>query len=520
MLIYKKIILIIALISFLLSCKNSPNSNININANNTVYSRVISENFIYEYIINENMLKESILEKNIISENILEEDIIEESLINEIQILEEILYEDIILEDIDLQLTTERDFTDNFDNCFSSAALMYDIDWVGVIGKFSIGTAIIVCTGVISFASASLGQSQLAFVFATSSKEAIREALIGAAIGGTLNIIVETIKNGGTIDSSALKYAIEGAAEGFMWGAISGATIGLYKGYNILARNPILDSSGKLIGIPDKAGNLLDESGKVKGAIINDGFIEDDMHKIIGKLDDSGKFTRNYKSLIPDDNFIHTTGSKSPRLKIEEKSVYRIHNNEYLGEIDDAGRIIKDGSLVAQIDDNAKIMPSISESVNKGVKLSPDGEVLNLNQFKIEKSTEKGIRNLKNSDGSIVGQIDDNNRLVDNWREKITKARNKGVNNAKACIIKNKLSYADAVRMGFIDKSVSKSQYNEFLKTGKGLVGHHIKNVANNPNYADRADNIIFATTEGHKKLHSGNFKNQTKGNFTKLKCK
>ena len=43
--IYKRIILFIALISFLLSCKNSTNANVNVNTNNI--SSVIFEDIIH-----------------------------------------------------------------------------------------------------------------------------------------------------------------------------------------------------------------------------------------------------------------------------------------------------------------------------------------------------------------------------------------------------------------------------------------------------------------------------------------
>lgn len=144
-----------------------------------------------------------------------------------------------------------------------------------------------------------------------------------------------------------------------MWGAITGATLGLYKGFRILSKNPILDSSGKLIGIPDKMGNLLDDSGKIRVTILRDNFIEDSSHRIIGKLDDSGKLIKNYKSYIPNNNLIYTTKNKS-RFIIKNRAVYRINNSEYVEKIDDAGRIIKDGILKGAIDENGKLIPSIT----------------------------------------------------------------------------------------------------------------------------------------------------------------
>lgn len=513
MAIIKKIIFIVALVSIIFSVTNTQNYYA---YNNLLYGYIINELEIDELEIEELEINELEINELIINELEINELEVNELIINEIQIFEKTINKSTIVKDIDFKLTFIRDFEDNFDNCFSSDTLMYDIDWAGVIGKFSAGTAIIVCTGVISFASASLGQPQLAFVFATSSKEAIKEALIGAAIGGTLNTIIETIKNGEEINKNAVKYAIEGAADGFMWGAITGATLGLYKGFKILPKNPILDGSGKLIGIPDEMGNLLDDSGKIKGAILRDNFIEDSSHRIIGKLDDSGKLIKNYKSYIPNNNLIYTTKNKS-RLIIKNRAVYRINNSEYIGKIDDAGRIIKDGILKGAIDENGKLIPSIQESINKGVILSPDGKVLNLNGLKIEKYTESGIRNIKKK-GKIVGQIDDNNRLIYDWREKISIARTKGVNEAKNLIMKNNFSYSDAIKNGVIHKSVSKNVYENFLKTGKGLEGHHIKSVASNPNYASRTDNIIFMSRDAHKAAHGGNFQNATRGNFTKLK--
>ena len=99
----------------------------------------------------------------------------------------------------------------------------------------------------------------MAFVFATSSKEALREALIGASMAGSLNTIIEVIKNGGSVSNYIEKTLIEGAADGFMLGAISGASLGIVKSVNFLYKGVILDDFGRLIGIPDEFGRLLDD---------------------------------------------------------------------------------------------------------------------------------------------------------------------------------------------------------------------------------------------------------------------
>jgi len=55
----------------------------------------------------------------------------------------------------------------------------------------------------------------------------------------------------------------------------------------------------------------------------------------------------------------------------------------------------------------------------------------------------------------------------------------------------------------------------ELLETGKveGYIGHHINNVANNPELAGNPDNIMFTTTSDHFMIqHNGNWQTPTSG--------
>ena len=81
-----------------------------------------------------------------------------------------------------------------------------------------------------------------------------------------------------------------------------------------------------------------------------------------------------------------------------------------------------------------------------------------------------------------------------------------------------KLPIEETLKNRYIDKSVTKNIYENFLEMGKGLDGHHIKSAASNPNYAARSDNITFMTEQGNKNAHHGDFDNQTRGNFTTMK--
>ena len=506
--------LVFALFLFTSSCNSEKENNYDKKEN------IPQETITHENITNENITYENIIHENITHENITYENITYENIIHEIITFENIISENITVEDIDISYTSIDDFQDNFDNCYSSESLNYDIDWDFVLGRFAVGSSIIIGTGVLSFISSSVGQQHLAFVFATSSKEALREALIGASMAGSLNTIVEVIKNGGSVSNYIEKTLIEGAADGFMLGAISGASLGIVKSVNLLYKGVILDDFGHLIGIKDEFGRLLDDFGNVKGNILYNGFIEDNANKIIGKLDDAGNFIKNYESYIPKNNLITTKNGSQIRFQIFNKEVYRL-NGTYVGTIDDAGRIIKDGKLVGAVDESGKLIPSIRESINKDVILNPDLTVANLTDFDIKPATKNGRRNLFTKEGNIAGQIDENNKIITNWREELTKARQLAVKNAKKCIFQNGFSYTEALKNGAVHPSVTENEYKAFLESGgKGLDGHHIKNVANNPNYANRSDNIVFVGREAHKQLHNGNFRNPSKGNFTKLKCR
>ena len=52
----------------------------------------------------------------------------------------------------------------------------------------------------------------------------------------------------------------------------------------------------------------------------------------------------------------------------------------------------------------------------------------------------------------------------------------------------------------------------ELLSTGKvkGYDGHHIKNVANNPELAADPTNVQFLTRKDHLAAHKGNWRNPT----------
>lgn len=253
--IYKRIILFIALISFLLSCKNS--SNVNVNSNNMAYGNIIFEDIIEENIVNEDIIYEDIIYEDTIYEDIIYEDITYEDIIYEIEIFEDTLNENIIPEHVIFEVSTIEDLKKNIKNKEYSDDFWGDIDWKPIISKFAVGTGVIIITGVLSIATIN---SPLHVVFLYSFKGALKGGLIGATSGAAVNSAMQTVLNGGKIDSWK-KYALEGAADGYMYGAITGAITGAVKG---------VENLKKLKYTLDNAEYLKDKEGRVTQAIMKE----------------------------------------------------------------------------------------------------------------------------------------------------------------------------------------------------------------------------------------------------------
>ena len=203
--IYKRIILFIALIS---------------------YSSIIFADIIYEDIIHKDTIYEDIIYENITYEDI----------IYEIKIFEDIIYDDAILEYVSFEVYTKEDLEKKIKNKEYSADFWQDIDWKPILTKLAVGTSIILITGVLSVATmgATTGAPLLLHTVCLSSfTGALKGGLIGTPTGAAINSAIQIVLNGGKIDGWQ-KYAIEGAADGYMYGAITGAFAGALEGIKAL----------------------------------------------------------------------------------------------------------------------------------------------------------------------------------------------------------------------------------------------------------------------------------------------
>ena len=165
-----------------------------------------------------------------IPEEVITEDVVGQTKITEDNLTQELIVENLKGEDYNYELTIDEDFycesyiietvvgentVDEIRNQLPADIENYDIDWPKVIGKFAVGTAIIITVGVVHYQT----KGSTYYVFATPQKVA-KEAFVGGAMKAVLDVALKAYKSGDIPYEAVRKYAIEGFADGYMWGAI------------------------------------------------------------------------------------------------------------------------------------------------------------------------------------------------------------------------------------------------------------------------------------------------------------
>lgn len=222
--IYKRIILFIALISY----------------SSVIFGDTIKETTTYETKIYKSKTYEAKIYK---------------AAVYEIEILENTLNENIIPEYISYEVYTKEDLEKKIENKEYSADFWQDIDWKPILTKLAVGTSVILITGALSVATmgATIGAPLLLHTVCLSSfTGALKGGLIGTPTGAAINSAIQIVLNGGKIDGWQ-KYAIEGAADGFIWSATTGAILGTAKAYKDIpqipntAKNPTVKYASEIV---------------------------------------------------------------------------------------------------------------------------------------------------------------------------------------------------------------------------------------------------------------------------------
>ena len=111
------------------------------------------------------------------------------------------------------------------------------------VAKYAIGTGVIVICVVLNVVTAGVSTPITCFI-AGAADASVSMAIKGAAFGAATKAIIRAIKSGGDVEE-ALYGALEGSADGYMWGAIYGATTGGFKSkYCFTEDTPMLTSCG------------------------------------------------------------------------------------------------------------------------------------------------------------------------------------------------------------------------------------------------------------------------------------
>ncbi len=380
------LILVIALLAQVLTgCSNNQSE---------VNNGVIEQNEIYQEFIEQYEIDERYIQAEYIRQNIIEEE----------GIYEIVLCEQFICQSYIIQTTITENAIDDIAAQLPAEMADYDIDWEKVISQFAVGTSVIIVVGIVYHATK--GQSYFLF---GSPAEIAAEAIIGGAIDATIAVMLNC-SDDETPNQKVAKYAIEGFAEGYMWGAISGVV------ENIVRPNYLKSPTLGKLKI-DNWGNVTDEAGNIVGkALYNTAkktfSIVDDAGKAIGYFDKSGKVLLDIASegffdadgkaitdiaeeiLKPNATFWKGFGDNAVKCFTDAAGcVYRM-GDDLLPNI----KYVLDG-VVYQTDDLGRIVSVTFEHL----QLKPPGQARkSLNHVTIE-MLGKGYEILGDQKGHIIG---------------------------------------------------------------------------------------------------------------------
>lgn len=277
---------------------------------------IVAEQQIYEQFISEEKIQEKYIRENLIYEDGIYEYQIHEGFYSEAYVFEMTVGE-----------LTEEEILANLPEEIQE----YDINWAKVIAKFAVGTTIIVAVGVVHH----LLKGATYFVFSSASSVA-KEALIGGAIGATVSEVISTLQKDKMPAKGVTKYAIEGFADGYMWGAI--ASVLKISKENLTRLKAFKTATGGSLSI-NPIGRVFDETGKAVGKAVYANakggiwYLIDEASTVVQVFDKAGK-------AITDAAILATLKS------LPKNAILRLGTaaDAVLCYTDDAGQIIRMGN--------------------------------------------------------------------------------------------------------------------------------------------------------------------------------
>ena len=353
-----ELLLILTLLFSLIGCGSDDPQN---NQSASIEEDVIEE----DVVVKDEISYDEQLPDDIITDNIIYDEGVYECVINDDIIC------DVVLIDVVVGETTEKDIEAQLPEEYKD----YDIDWGKVIGKFAVGTAIIIAVGFIDYAT----ENQAAFFFGTPGSVA-KDAIASGVSVAVINTAIQCAIDGKPTKKKIKKYAIEGFADGYMWGAITSVT------KNMISKKKLKFANGATAKVRNN-GEVLDKAGKSIGkAFYKKGkiYFTDGNDVVKNVFSSSGKELTNVTKALPANSILQVNDFE--KTYTDSKGIiYRIGNslgkgkqysiNGYDYSTDNLGRInsfaAKKLKLKAAGEGRLDIVDSL-ETIAKGAQKQGD----------------------------------------------------------------------------------------------------------------------------------------------------
>lgn len=444
---------LIMLCQSLTGCSDSSPPFLNdIRPENSIREEQIKEKFISEELITESYIIENMIYEDGIYEYVISEDVISEAYVIEVVVGEQTEGE--ILEQLPAEIEE------------------YDIDWAKIIGKFAVGTTIIITVGIVNHAL----KGSTYFVFGSPAKVA-KDALVGGAIGATLNEIVGSLNNDEMPEKGVTKYALEGFADGYMWGAIASVTKIAAEDFTRL-KVLKLAMGGSASIKPD--GRVFDEAGKLIGKAYYEKkglwYLLDETTNAVQVFDKAGKAVTDPALLasiksLPSNTMLRL-GTETPAI---------------LCYTDDVGQVIRNGN---------NLLPNLRYTLNgytyytdelgriskvsfDDLRLRPEGR----SRLYISDSKEiigRGFEQIQDDRGHLIGDMFDGDNTLANivsMDYSVNRGEVKAVENAWKKCLENGGHVRGSIELTYSGESFRPDGFKYAYDEGKGLVTAIISNI-------------------------------------------
>lgn len=355
-----KIIVVLLTVAMCFSLMGCGDDNVDIINTEATTSDIIEE----DVVESDEVAYDETIPDDVIADNIIGDEYLYECTINDDIVC------DIVLIDIVVGETTEDEIREQLPEEYKD----YDIDWPKVIGKYAVGTAIIVAVGFVDYAT----QGQAAIVCGTPITVG-RDAFAGAVAGAAINTSINCAIDGKPTKQKLKKYAIEGSADGYMWGAIGSVT------KNVIHKKKLVYDDGTKAKIL-KNGDVVDKADKVVGKAFAKGdkiYVSDKNGTVKAIFNSSGKQLSEASKTLPKDSVFQLSESSRKIYTDAKGFVYRegtqlkknitYIKNGYKYSTDKYGRIKTFGTSNLKLKQGPRLSITDSqEAIAKGAQKAGD----------------------------------------------------------------------------------------------------------------------------------------------------